>query len=143
MDHLTEQKEIDITPRISSTLVSVAGWMRIAALASFAGIIVSVVSVVLDFINTPDNAQNVPVQMVSTLIYVSLAVILNLLLLGAASGIKKGVISGSQDNFNRGINKFTAYFRVTGIIIIILLLIIIVALVFVCLAGLSGAFDGL
>lgn len=143
MDHLTEQRELDITPRISSTFVSLSGWMRTAAFVSLAALAVSLVSVTMDLLNAPQYSQAVTFQLFFTFIFLVISVIMNVLLLSASAGIKKGVISGIQETFNRGISKFTSYFRVIGIIMIIVLVALVGMLVIVCVAGLSGAFDGL
>jgi hypothetical protein len=144
MDFLEKNDLLDETSRISddskSQITGLAYWLKIAAILSFVGLVISTLDLILRFMKLKPGFDVPPgsSDIFTHLITIGISLLLNITLLQATKFLNIGLQFSDQSNFNLGIRKFTTYFRIYGILTIIILIIFVLALIIGIFAAAFG-----
>ncbi len=127
--------DFSVNEETKTHLADIARWTNINAIVGFAALAITLIAAFVA-IGTYGGGGN----LFGALITAGISLLLNITLLQAATNIKKGVAMPDQGFFGQGINKLSAYFKITGIITIIALVIMVLAVLVVLVAGAGRAF---
>jgi hypothetical protein len=127
-----------LTEESGRHLTGISQWMQISAITGFASLAVSFISTVVLYVRLSSlgfgSAATSGSGIFRLFVTAAVSIIMNILLLQAASNIKKGLAMQDQQFFNTGMARMATYFKVMGILIIVglslMLLLFFFALVF-------------
>ena len=145
MDQLQDQNllNLEVTEETKSNLTALSLWMTITAitgLSSAALTIINTIRVLMRFGRFGFYNSLSMVSLLVPLITVAISLALNFVLLNAANGLKKGLLSADQYSLNSGMSKLANYFRITGIVIICVLALAILFFLFGIVMAISRGF---
>jgi Family of unknown function (DUF5362) len=135
-EDLLQQDVFDgaITEESKTQLTGVSQWMQISAITGFASLAVSVISTVVLYVRLSSigfgGGAVGSSGIFRLLLTAAVSIIMNVLLLQAASNIKKGLAMHDQQFFNTGMARMATYFKVMGILIIVGLSLLLLILFF-------------
>lgn len=124
-----------------SNLSSIAQWINLNAIIGLVSAGLSIVSFIVTMNRFSRYGSSVAGPGFSGMaLGLAIALLLNILLLMAASNLKKGLENTSQAHFSLGLNKLATYFKVVGIIAIVAIVFFSFAMIVVLLAAGSRGF---
>ncbi len=127
--------EMQMNEDIKSSFAGLAQWTYYSAIVGFISAGVSIVNAV-SVVSKASQYGNASAgsTLTGAIIGLAISVIINMALLAASNGIRKGILSADQGYFNQGLSKLAQYFKIIGILSIIALVFLALILIVVVLS---------
>ncbi len=121
-----------------SLLSTISLWANINAIAGLVSAALTVSFFVVTLVRLSrlggSASDLVGLMIIWPLISLMVSLAVNIILLQAASNIRKGIDTSSQEYFETGITKLAVYFRIVGIVTIVVIVFVVLAFLFSVLA---------
>jgi Family of unknown function (DUF5362) len=126
--------EFNLDDEGKSQLSGIAQWANINAIVSLVSLGLSVISTILVFIKASRYSPATG-GLFQLFIGVGISLVVNIILLAAATNIKKGLELNDQGHFNLGIAKLATYFKVIGILVIVAMILVVLLILLFSMLG--------